>query len=214
MKNLSSDIKKYNTKCSFKNYNLTPLDIYNGSSQVYWIKPVGRTPLAYKTCADPGIFVSGVQVNLTKKLWRCFFVFLVLILFYWSQMVIFEENYHFQGSRGGLTFSRGGGGGSNCLFPIETHKREWPPAPTPPLDPHLQKLWCLNESSTICHSIALSLTLYSIKAPFDTLKISCIWKYYGKWSICSFWSKSSIFHNIFKCLKLNLNFSWIFFNVV
>ena len=45
-----------------------------------------------------------------KKLWQCF-VFLVLSLFYCSQMVNFEENYHFQGSRGGPTFSRGVGGG-------------------------------------------------------------------------------------------------------
>ena len=43
-------------------------------------------------------------------------------------MVNFEEIYHFsrfqRGSnifQGGPTFSRGGGGGSNCLFPIETH---------------------------------------------------------------------------------------------
>ena len=45
-------------------------------------------------------------------------------------MVNFKENYNsfFEGSRGGPTFSRGGGGGSyffqggsNCLFPIETH---------------------------------------------------------------------------------------------
>ena len=41
-------------------------------------------------------------------------------------MVNFKEIYLFQGSRGGPTFSRGGGGqlfpeGSNCLFPIETH---------------------------------------------------------------------------------------------
>ena len=42
-------------------------------------------------------------------------------------MVNFKEIYFFQGSRGGPTFSRGGGGsnffqgGSNCLFPIETH---------------------------------------------------------------------------------------------
>ena len=43
-------------------------------------------------------------------------------------MVNFKEIYHFQGSRGGPTFCRGGGvqlfpggGGSNCLFPIETH---------------------------------------------------------------------------------------------
>ena len=36
--------------------------------------------------------------------------FLVLSLFYRSQMVNFKENYHFQGSRGGPTISRGGGG--------------------------------------------------------------------------------------------------------
>ena len=44
-------------------------------------------------------------------------------------MVNFKEIYHFsrfqRGSnifQGGPTFSRGrGGGGSNCLFPIETH---------------------------------------------------------------------------------------------
>ena len=64
-------------------------------------------------------------------------------------MVYFEENYLFQGSRGGPTFSRGGGvqlfpgGGSNCLFPIETHITcDFPgvggPDPlSPPLDPHL-----------------------------------------------------------------------------
>ena len=45
-----------------------------------------------------------------------FLFFLVLSLFYRSQMVNFKG---FQGSRGGPTFSRGGG--SNCLFPIETH---------------------------------------------------------------------------------------------
>ena len=51
--------------------------------------------------------------------------FLVLSLFYRSQMVNFKEIYHFsrfqRGSnifQGGPTFSRGG---SNCLFPIETH---------------------------------------------------------------------------------------------
>ena len=48
--------------------------------------------------------------------------FLVLSLFYRSQMVNFII---FQGSRGGPTFSRGGGGGGVQLFPggfpIETH---------------------------------------------------------------------------------------------
>ena len=40
-------------------------------------------------------------------------------------MVNFKEICHFQSSRGGPTFSGGSnffqGGGSNCLFPIETH---------------------------------------------------------------------------------------------
>ena len=49
-----------------------------------------------------------------------FFFFSVLSLFYRIQMVNFKENYHFSRFQGGPTFSRGGGG-SNCLFPIETH---------------------------------------------------------------------------------------------
>ena len=65
-------------------------------------------------CADPGFFVKGggVRVNLTKKPWQR--LFLVTSLFYWSQMVNFEENYHFSRfQRGsnifhwGPTFSRG-----------------------------------------------------------------------------------------------------------
>ena len=65
-------------------------------------------------------------------------------------VVNFNENYHFQGSRGGPTFSRGKGGnifqvggGSNCLFPIETHITcDFPggvqtTCPPPP-DPHLE----------------------------------------------------------------------------
>ena len=53
---------------------------------------------------------GGVQVSLTKKtLTFCFFCFfLVLSLFDRCQMVNFKEIYHFQGSRGGPTFSRGG----------------------------------------------------------------------------------------------------------
>ena len=63
---------------------------------------------------NPGIFVRGVQVNLTKKTLTT--IFLVLSLFYRSQMVNFKENYHLSRSRGGPTFSRGSnffqGGGS------------------------------------------------------------------------------------------------------
>ena len=76
-------------------------------------------------CADPGIFVrgGGVYVNRTKKalttlFWFFFSFFLVLSLFYRSQMVNFKEKYHFSrfqrgpnfSSGGGATFSRGGGG--------------------------------------------------------------------------------------------------------
>ena len=63
-------------------------------------------------------------------------------------MVNFNKIYHFLRFQRGPTFSRGfqlfPGGGSNCLFPIETHITcdfpggSGPPVPTPPpLDPHL-----------------------------------------------------------------------------
>ena len=82
-------------------------------------------------CTDPGFFVRAggrVRVNLTKKKpWQIFF--LVLSLFYWSQMVNFEENYNFSRFQRGSNIFKGGGGvqlfprGSNCLYPIET---QWP----------------------------------------------------------------------------------------
>ena len=80
------------------------------------------------SCADPGIFVRGGGGGGSTAIWQ----FLVLSLFYRSQMVNFKEKYHFsrfqRGSKffqwvggGGGNFFHGGGGGSNCLFPIETH---------------------------------------------------------------------------------------------
>ena len=47
-------------------------------------------------------------------------VFLVLSLFYRSQMVNFKVIYHFSRFQRGSNISQGGGG-SNCFFPIETH---------------------------------------------------------------------------------------------
>ena len=88
--------------------------------------------------------LGGVPVKLTKKYDNIFFIFfyLVLSLFCRSQMVNFKENYHFQSSGGGPTFSRGGG--SNRSFTIETHITCGFPGgpdplspPPPPLDPHL-----------------------------------------------------------------------------
>ena len=74
--------------------------------------------------ADPGFSSGG-----SRSIWQLKSpdnVFLVLSLFYWSQMVNFEENYHFSRFQRGPTFSGGGGsnfsrGVSNYLYPIETH---------------------------------------------------------------------------------------------
>ena len=58
-----------------------------------------------------------------------------------AKWLISKKTIIFQGSRGDPTFSRGGGptfpGGSNCLFPIETHIACEFPGGGPPLDPHL-----------------------------------------------------------------------------
>ena len=84
---------------------------------------------------------GGVQVNLTKKALTFLFCFLFVCFLkssaYFteakSQMVNFnfKENYHFSRFLRGSNFFPGGGGGgggsnsfqggSNCLFPIETH---------------------------------------------------------------------------------------------
>ena len=73
-------------------------------------------------------------------------IFLVLSLFYRSQMVNFKETYRFSRLQMGSNFFQGVKlfrGASNCLFPIETHIIcDFPegvrtPCPPPPLDPHL-----------------------------------------------------------------------------
>ena len=97
-------------------------------------------------CADPGFFVrgGGGSGSIWQKKQPDNGLFWFLSLFYWSQMINFEENYHFarfqRGSnifQGGPTFSRG----SNCLYPIETHITcDFPGGSGPPdrpLDPHL-----------------------------------------------------------------------------
>ena len=104
-------------------------------------------------CADPGIFVRGEgggstsigQKSSDNVICLFFAFFLVLSLFYRSQMVNFKEKYHFSRFRRGSKFVQGdvqlfpgGGGGSNCLFHIETHitcdfpEGSGPPAPPPP----------------------------------------------------------------------------------
>ena len=55
----------------------------------------------------------------SRSVWTTFF--LVLSLFYRSQMVNVKEIYHFSRFQRGARYFPGGGGVSNCLFPIETH---------------------------------------------------------------------------------------------
>ena len=91
--------------------------------------------------ADPGIFVRGGP----KKLWQLFFFFIVLSLFYRSQMVNLKEIWNlsfFKGPEGvkhfpgGVQLFPGGGGGSNWLFPIETHITcDFPGGSGPPVPP-------------------------------------------------------------------------------
>ena len=80
----------------------------------------------------------------------CFSPQLILPEVKWS---ISKKSIIFQGPRGGPTFSRGGGGGvqlfpggggvSNCLFPIETHITCHFPGgsgpPVPPSGPALER---------------------------------------------------------------------------
>ena len=92
------------------------------------------------TCADPGIFVKGGPGQSAKKSSDNFFFFLVLSLFYRSQMVNFKEIYHLSRFQRGSNFFQGGG--SNCLWTIETHitcdfSGGSAGPPVPPLDPHL-----------------------------------------------------------------------------
>ena len=98
---------------------------------------------------------------MTKKALTSFF--LVLILFYRSQMFIFKENYHvLRFRRGSNIFQVGGGGptfsreGSNCLFPIEPHMTcDFPggsgnPCPTPPPSGSASDFFHLSHAAVVC----------------------------------------------------------------
>ena len=98
-------------------------------------------------CTDPGFFLNGGPGQSDKKALTTFF--LVLSLFYWSQMVNFEENYHFSMFQRGSNIFQGGGGGGGpsfskgvqLLIPYRNPYNLWfsrgVRTPWPPLDPHL-----------------------------------------------------------------------------
>ena len=102
-------------------------------------------PTSYRYLSDMGMLTGRLFVFV-------FAFFLVLGLFYRSQMVNFKEKYHFSRFRRGSKFFQGGGGGGNCLLPIETQITcdfpggSGPPGPSP-LDPHLAAIYLVSQSA-------------------------------------------------------------------
>ena len=101
-------------------------------------------------CADPRIFVRGVggPGQSDKKSSDVFFFF--FFFFVSPQLILQKSNGQFQRNQSFLRFQRGsnifqgggvqlfpgGGGGSNCLFPIETHITcDFPGGSGPPVPP-------------------------------------------------------------------------------
>ena len=104
-------------------------NFYGHSPPFRWQKkiPVCKDPYRVKWAKSTmhariqGFSSGGSRSVWQKKPWQrffFFFFFLVLSLFYRSQMVNFEEIYHFSRFQRGSNIFQGG---SNCLFPIETH---------------------------------------------------------------------------------------------
>ena len=76
-------------------------------------RQLAKTPVVIMSqcitpCADPGIFVRGVQASLTKKALTFFFFYGSSANFKEVKWSISKKSIIFQGSRGGPTFSRGG----------------------------------------------------------------------------------------------------------
>ena len=106
---------------------------------------------------------TSIWQKALTALFVCFFAFfLVLGLVYRSQMVNFQEKYHFSRFRrgsnffhGGPTFSRGGGG-VKLLIPYRNPNNLWfsrgvrTPCPPPPLDPHLAAIYLVSQSAKWC----------------------------------------------------------------
>ena len=122
--NLTLAIIKKDYFCSFS----SKAHLFNESYKKWWtcskVQPLSHQRAA-KACADPGIFVRGVQVSLTKKnltMTPFFSPFFQSSAYFtevkWS---ISKKSIILHGSRGGPTFSRGSnffqGGGVQLLIP-------------------------------------------------------------------------------------------------
>ena len=114
------------------------------------------------------------QVRLPKKALTFFLFFLFLSLLYRSQMVNFKKIYHFSRVPEGVQHFPGGVqlfpgvGGSNCLFPIETHITcDFPGgggvrAPCPPLWIPTCMFWLRNKKTIFWYTLRLAPVLKTI----------------------------------------------------
>ena len=97
-------------------------------------------------CADPGIFVRGVQASLTKKPWQCFFFFFSPQLILQKSNGQFQRNLSFFKVPEGVQHFPGGvqllPGGVQLLILYSNPYNLWfsrggPNPLSTPLDPHL-----------------------------------------------------------------------------
>ena len=145
------------------------------------------------SCSDPGIFVrwgggggGGPGQTDEKSSDNAFYFILVLIIFYRSQMVNFNEIYHFSRlERGSNIFQGGGGsnffqgGGVQLLIPYRNPYNLWfsrgggvrIPSP-PPLDPHLNNNNSVHKICYLMHEIVRTAKSYRLNIPYG-----CISKY-------------------------------------
>ena len=92
------------------------IGISDSMVQVYWSNKKSKSS-CHASCADPGIFVRGVQVNPKKKTALATMFFSPQLILqksngqFQSNLSFFkvpEGDQHFPGGGGGPTFSRGG----------------------------------------------------------------------------------------------------------
>ena len=151
-------IKLIGTACAWKE------DIWQYNI-LFCILTVGK----HGTDARIQEFSSGgggrVQVSLTKKLWQRFF--LVLSLFYRSQMVNFKEIYRFSRLHMGSIFFQGVQlfpGGVQLLIPYRNHLIcDFPEGPGPTAPPLWIRTWCSP------HSFMVKATIHYLIWAWQTL---------------------------------------------
>ena len=131
---------------------MNPVRIYEGAGPF-----TTELLLWYSSWGEGGSTSIWQKKTSDSVVWLFFAFFLVLGLFYRSQMVNFKEKYHFSSwfRRVSKFFQGGGGGWSNCLLPIETQITcdfpggSGPPVPSP-LDSHLAAIYLVSQSSKWC----------------------------------------------------------------